>query len=227
MDFLTNLKDKAEFALHKYTYDPDAEDYAASQKAAKEAADAAKKAKDSKEAAKKKTVEDAAAEKARKEKEAADRASRSQFNTGRFAAKVGGVLSTILFTFLLVVGGIYGAHLATNLNIYRSWPYRLLYAIYGFIFFPVVIVYVLGYRWWWKGKKPRFYALLPLIPYFINQPLLAQLLSWASFRPDDVIESLQEWNPDMVKKGEEAQRDMDVKELQMAEAEEAEEAEEA
>ncbi len=217
MDFLANLKDKAEFAIHRATYDPEAEEYAASQKAAQEAANAAKKAKESKEAAKKKAIEDAEAEKARKEKEAADRASRSQFNVGRFTAKVGGVLSTILFSFLLVVGGIYGAHLATNLNIYRSWPYRLLYAVYGFIFFPVVIVYVLGYRWWWKGKKPRFYALLPLIPYFINQPFLAQLFSWLSFRPDDVVESLQEWNPDMVKKGEDAQRAMDIEELHMAE----------
>ena len=221
MDFLANFKDKAGFALHKYTYDPEAEDYAASQKAAKEAADSAKRAKESKETATKQATADAEAEKARKEKEAADRASRSQFNTGRVAAKVGGVLSTILFSFLLVVGAIYGAHLATNLNIYRSWPYRLLYTVYGFVFFPVVILYVLGYRWWWKGKKPRFYALLPLIPYFINQPLLATMFSWLSFRPDDVIESLQEWNPTMVTKGEEAQRAMDAEELQMA-AEEAE-----
>jgi hypothetical protein len=225
MDFLANLKDKAEFALHNATYNPEAEEYAASQKAAKEAADSAKRAKESKVAAKQKAVQDAEAEKTQKEKEAADRASRSQFNTGRFVAKVGGVLSTILFAFLLVVGGMYGAHLATNLNIYRSWPYRLLYAIYGFIFFPVVIVYVLGYRWFWKGKKPRFYALLPLIPYFINQPLLAQLFSWTSFKPDDVLDSLQEWNPAMVKKGEDAQRAIDVEELHMAEAE-AEEAEE-
>jgi hypothetical protein len=206
MNFLANLKDKAEFALHKYTYDPEAEEYAASQKAAQEAAAAARKAKESKEAAKRKAAADRAAAAERKEKEAADRASRSQFNTGRFAAKVTGVITTILFAFALVAGGIYGAHLATNLNLYRSWPYRVLYAIYGFIFFPVVIVYVLGYRWWWKGKKPRFYALLPLIPYFVNQPLLAQLLSWATFRPDDVANSLQEWNPAMVLKGEGVQR---------------------
>jgi hypothetical protein len=219
MNFLANLKDKAEFAVHKYTYDPEAEEYAAAQKASQEAAAAAEKAKNSKDAAKKKAAEDAAAEAARKEKEAADRASRSQFKPGRFAAKVGGVIYTILTAFVVVVGGIYGAHLATNLNVYRSWPYRLLYAIYGFIFFPVVITYVLGYRWWWKGKKPRYYALLPLIPYFVRQPLLAQLLSWLTFRPDDVMDSLQEWNPTMVQKGQDAQLKLDLEESRMAKEE--------
>jgi hypothetical protein len=222
MDFLANLKDKAEFAIHKYTYDPEAEEYAASQKAAKEAAESAKKARESKDASVKKAAEDKAAAAARKEKEAADRASRSQFKTGRFLGKLTGVVGTILMIFVLVAGGIYGSHLATNLNIYRSWPYRVLYAVYGFIFFPVVILYVLGYRWFWKGKKPRFYALLPLIPYFVNQPLLSQLLSWATFKPDDVMDSLQEWNPAMVEKGEEAQRSLDAKEHAMIAKEEAE-----
>jgi hypothetical protein len=224
MDFLANLKDKAEFAVHKYTYDPEAEEYAAAQRASKESAAAAEKARNNKDAATKKAAEDAAAEAARKEKEAADRASRSQFNPGRFAAKVGGIVSSILGVFIVVLGGIYGAHLATNLNVYRSWPYRLLYAIYGFIFFPVVITYVLGYRWWWKGKKPRYYALLPLIPYFVNQPLLAMILSWLTYRPDDVVDALQEWNPSMVQKGEHAQNVLDMEEDRMAVAEAKEKA---
>ena len=223
MNFLANLKDKAEFAVHKYTYDPAAEEYAAAQRASQEAAAAAEKAKNSKEASKKKAASDAAAEEARKKKEAADRAARSQFKPVRFAAKVGGVVSTIITAFIFIVGGLYGAHLATNLNVYRSWPYRLLYTVYGFIFFPVVILYVLGYRWWWKGKKPRYYALLPLIPYFVKQPVLAQLLSWLTFRPDDVMDSLQEWNPAMVQKGEFTQRKLQMEEDAM-EAKEAKEA---
>jgi hypothetical protein len=220
MNFLANLKDKAEFAIHKYTYDPEAEEYAAAQKASQEAAAAAQKARDQKESAQKRSAEETAAEAKRKQKEAEDRAARSQFKPARFAAKVTSVITTIMIGFAFVVGGILGAHYATNLNVYRAWPYRLLYTVYGFIFFPVVLVYVLGYRWWWKGKKPRYYSLLPLIPYFINQPLLAQLFSWLTFRPDDVMDSLQEWNPTMVQKGEEAQHALELEENRMASLEE-------
>jgi hypothetical protein len=195
MSLLSNLRDKVSYTIHNLTYDPAAEEYAASVKASQEAAAAAEKAATDS-ANRKQAIEDAAAaEKDRTSKEAAERVARSQFNTGRFVGKVTGTIVTILIIFAAVAGGIYGAHLATNLNLYRSWPYRVLYAVYGFIFFPVVILYVLGYRWWWKGKKPHYYALLPLIPYFINQPLLATLFSWMSYKPDDVIHAFQEWNP--------------------------------
>ncbi len=192
---LSNLQDKVSYTIHNYTYDPAAEEYAASVKASQEAAQAAEKAATDKASRQKAAEEAAAAEKERKATEAADRKARSQFNTGRFMGKVTGTIFTIFIIFACVAGGIYGAHLATNLNLYRSWPYRVLYAIYGFVFFPVVILYVLGYRWWWSGKKPRYYALLPLIPYFINHPVLAKLLSWMSYKPDDAIEAFQEWNP--------------------------------
>ncbi len=197
MSLLSNLRDKVSYTIHNLTYDPAAEEYAASVKASQEAAASAAAAEAAKTEREQKSKESIAAEKERKAKEAADRESRSQFNTGRFVGKVTGTVTTVLLIFFAVAGGIYGAHLATNLNLYRSWPYRVLYAVYGFIFFPVVILYVLGYRWWWKGKKPRYYALLPLIPYFINHPLLAKLFSWMSYKPDDVIESFQEWNPDV------------------------------
>ncbi len=193
MSLLANLQDKIAYKIHQYTYDPEAEEYNASKRAAQEAEDAARRAKEQKAAAEKKAVEEEAAKKEQKLKEAADRKARSEFNTGRFVGKVAGTVATVFFAFALVAGGIYGAHLATNLNLYRSWPYRLLYAFYGFLFFPVVIVYVLGYRWWWKGKKPQYYALLPLIPYFINQPILATLFSWLSYKPDDEIAAFQEW----------------------------------
>lgn len=205
MDILRNLSDKISYSVHALSYDPAAEEYAASRRAAQEAEDSAKKAKEQKEAKDKAQTEAAAAEEERRAKEAADRAARSKFDTGRFVKKVTGTTTTILLWFAGIAGAIYGAHLATNLNLYRSWPYRVLYAIYGAIFFPVVILYVLGYRWFWKGKKPRYYALLPLIPYFINQPVLAKLLSWMSYKPDDVIEAYQEWNAEMVKRGETAQ----------------------
>ncbi len=193
MSLLSNLQDKLSFKLHELTYDPEAEEYNASKRAAQEAADSAKKAKDQKEAADAKAIADTAAEKERKAKEAEDRKARTEFRTGRFLGKVTSTLLTVLAWFFAISGAIYGAHLATNLNLYRSWPYRLLYAIYGFVFFPIVIVYVLGYRWWWRGIKPQYYALLPLIPYFINHPVIAYLFSWLSYKPDDAIKSLEEW----------------------------------
>ena len=193
MSLLSNLQDKISYKIHQLTFDPEAEEYNASRKAAQEAADAAQRAKD------KKTTDEAATKAAAEAKEQAakqaaeDRIAKSEFRGGRFASTVAKTVATILFAFALVAGGMYGAHLATNLNLYRSWPYRLLYAIYGFIFFPIVIGYVLGYRWWWKGKKPEYYALLPLIPYYINNPLMSTLFSWLSYKPDDVIASFQEW----------------------------------
>ncbi len=205
MDILQNLADKVAYSVRNATYDPAAEEYAASRRAAQESEEAARKAKDQKEARQKAKTDAEAAEEERKAKEAADRASRSQFNTGRFVGKVTGTVTTILIYFAIIAGAIWGANLATNLNLYRSWPYRLLYAVYGAVFFPIVIIYVLGYRWFWKGKKPRYYALLPLIPYYINQPILAKLLSWMSYKPDDVVDAFQEWNGEMVQKGKEAQ----------------------
>ena len=205
MSLLSNLQDKLAYTVHSLTYDPEAERYAESKRAALEAEDAARKAKQQKEAKEQAAAEQKTAEEARRAKEAEDRKARSEFRTGRFLATVFGTIGTILLAFFAIAGGVYGAHLATNLNIYRSWPYRLLYAIYGFLFFPVVIVYVLGYRWWWKGRKPRYYALLPLIPYFINQPLLSMLLSWMTYKPDDVMDALHEWNPAMVEWGIQAQ----------------------
>jgi hypothetical protein len=205
MSLLANIKDKLEYALHSATYDPAAEEYAASRKAAQEAEDSAHKAQQQKEERDVAAKEATEAEKERRQKEAETRKANSQFNAGRFMAKTFSTFLTVFLWLLAFAGAIYGAHLSTNLNLYRSWPYRILYAVYGFIFFPVVILYVLGYRWFWKGKKPRYYAVLPLIPYYINHPILANLFSWLSYKPDDIIDAYQEWNPAMVKKGEEAQ----------------------
>jgi hypothetical protein len=193
MDLLTKIQDKIAYKVHQATYDPEAEKYAASKRAAQEAEDAARKKKQEEEEAREKAINDAKREEEEKRKKAEDIKARSEFNMGRFIAKIISTIMSVFFAFAVVAGGIYGAHLATNLNLYRSWPYRLLYAIYGFIFFPIVIGYVLGYRWWWKGKKPQYYAVLPLIPYFINQPVLATLLSWLSYKPDDEIKAFQEW----------------------------------
>ena len=122
---------------------------------------------------------------------------RNEFSISRLLGKILGTTFSILAVFLLVVFGIFGSSLATNLNLYHTAPYRVLYAIYGFVFFFLVIPYVLLYRWWWKGKQPRFYSLIPLVPYHFDNYYAGILLSWMSYKPDDRIESLKEWQQEL------------------------------
>ena len=102
---------------------------------------------------------------------------------------VGGYLSM----FLIFVGMVLGSSLAVNLNLYRNWAFRILYAGYGAVFFFVVIPYVLGYRWAYLGKKPKFYSLIPLFPYHWDNRFMQILFGWISYRPDLDIGSLREW----------------------------------
>ena len=123
-------------------------------------------------------------------KSLADAEERKTFSVKRMFKRAFGVTMNILHIFLFIALGVFGASLATNLNVYRGWPYRLLYAIYGFVFFFVVIPYVLLWRWLYQKKRPRFYALIPLIGSPIENNLLATLLSWFTFEPDDEMEFL-------------------------------------
>lgn len=115
------------------------------------------------------------------------------FSWSRLLTRVLSISFKIVMVFLLFAAALYGSSLATNLNLYREAPIRVLYAIYGFLFFWIAIPYSLLYRWWWKGKKPVFYALIPLVPYKFNNRYAAMLLSWMSFKPDDQIACLMEW----------------------------------
>jgi hypothetical protein len=117
----------------------------------------------------------------------ADAEERKTFSVKRLINRVLKITSSVLGVFLLIALGLFGASLATNLNVYRGWPYRLLYMVYGAVFFLIVIPYVLLWRWLYQHKRPRFYALIPLISTPIQNPLLATLLSWFTFEPDDEI----------------------------------------
>jgi len=110
---------------------------------------------------------------------------RKTFSVQRMFKRAFSTTMNILSVFLLIALGVFGSSLATNLNVYHGWPYRLLYAIYGFVFFFVVIPYTLLWRWAYLKKRPRFYALIPLIDTPIDNPMLANLLSWFTFEPDD------------------------------------------
>jgi hypothetical protein len=105
------------------------------------------------------------------------------------AAYVGGYLSL----FLIFTAVLLGASLASNLNIYRNWSFRLLYALYGGLFFFIVIPYTIFYRWLMLGKRPKFYSLIPLMPYHWNNHFVQILLGWMSFRPDNDVYALKEW----------------------------------
>jgi hypothetical protein len=194
MSLLKNVSDKLALRLHELTYDPEAEQFAKEQKDTQyERQRIAQE-----EAEKDKAISLAAKEEeAQRKKRLADleeRKAKSVFSNKRLIGKVTGIVGTTLLIFLLVIGGIFGASLATNLNIYRSWPYRLLYSVYGFIFFPIVVLYVFFYRWLWLGKSPHFYSFIPLIPYEIESPRwLQMLLTPFCFRPDNLIHSLKEW----------------------------------
>jgi hypothetical protein len=193
MGLLDQVSNTVSYQIHKATYDPEAERFAK-----KTAEDAAKKAKEE-EAAKQAAVTDAQ-KKAAAEAEAAKKTAleneqkeRESFDTQRLIGRVFGTVGKIVLVFFVLVLGMLGASLATNLNLYRNASFRILYAIYGFLFFWIVIPYVLLYRWWWQGHRPRFYALLPIVPYHLDHPWAALFFSWLSYKPDDRIAALKEW----------------------------------
>jgi cation transport ATPase len=180
------------YALHKATYNPEAEKYAKKQQAE---VDKAKKddsiANLNKEMKSKKDKE---SNKLANEKAEQDhiQKERSEFSFSRLIVRVLTIIVLIVFVALLLIGGVYGASLAVNLNVYKSAPFRVIYAIWGFLFFWVIIPYVWGYRRFWLGKSPRFYAIMPLVPYRFNHWFMNKFFDWITFNPEDVDE-LKEW----------------------------------
>lgn len=118
---------------------------------------------------------------------------RNIFNIWGLLADILKYVSGYLLIFFLTIGSILGSSLATNLNLHKNWAFRILYAIYGAIFFFIVIPYTLIYRWWINGRRPKFYSLIPLFPYHWNGRIAQLMLGWMSYRPDDAILSLREW----------------------------------
>jgi hypothetical protein len=120
-------------------------------------------------------------------------ATKDQFDTGRMLMNAVNYTLTVAFILVILFVLGMGASMAVNLNIYRTTPYRIFYAIYGCVFGLVVVPYVLLYRWWWKGKQPRYYGFIPIIPRFFVVPATQFLLGWLTYRPDEHVWDLQEW----------------------------------
>lgn len=188
------LKNTVSYQLHAATYNPDAEAYAAEQQEAAEQKKADTEEETIKVDKKKKKEEEVAAQKeadeAAAEKKAAEDVERNTFSVKRMFGRIFDITGSVLKTFILVALGIFGASLATNLNVYRAWPYRVLYLLYGFVFFFIVIPYVLLWRWLYLKKRPHFYALFPIIGMHLDNPTTAALFSWLSFKPDTDMELL-------------------------------------
>lgn len=108
------------------------------------------------------------------------------FNASNYAITITGICLILFVSFM-------GSSFAVNLNIYKATPFKVLYAIYGFLFGLIVVPYVVFYRWLYKGKKPRYYGFMPFIPHFFTNPYIQFLLGWLTYRPDDKMWELQEW----------------------------------
>jgi hypothetical protein len=192
MSYFEQALNSTKYAIHKLTYNPDAEKYAKqqqldSEKKKKQTEDEIRKAELN--ARKSELDKKVSTERAEKERIVAERA---EFSGSRLFIRIVKTVLTMIFIALLIGGGLYGASLATNLNVYKSAPFRILYAIWGFIFFWVVIPYVWIYRWFWLGKSPEYYSFLPIIPYKFNHWFMHTFFRWMTYIPLDVGE-LKEW----------------------------------
>lgn len=88
----------------------------------------------------------------------------NQINIPRLIGKIVKYVGIALLVLLLCWGGFLGASYSTNLNIYRSFEFRLYYAIYGALFWIFVVPYELIYRKWWLGEAAlQMHGYIPLI----------------------------------------------------------------
>jgi len=183
---IKQLKNTINYQLHKATYNPDAEEFAKQQQ----------------EQAKEEPAEEIAVPEVPKPAlptvdlsgAPPEPEDMNKFSVNRLFKRAADVTLKIVKVFVLIALILFGASLATNLNVYRDLPYRIFYAIYGGVFFFVVIPYVLLWRWAYQGKRPKFYGLLPIIDFELTNPILATLFTWMTFQPDDEMYALDGCN---------------------------------
>jgi hypothetical protein len=118
---------------------------------------------------------------------------KDDFNLKRLLFNASNYAFTIATICLILFFCLVGSSFAVNLNIYKPTPFKVLYAIYGFVFGLVVVPYVVFYRWLYKGKRPRYYGFLPFIPQYFKNTYVQFLLGWLTYRPEPSMWELQEW----------------------------------
>jgi len=189
---IKQLTNTINYQLHKATYSPEAEEFAKQKEAE---ADAEKKQREVAAAPADTPKADlSGASPPEAEQKEAEPEDMNKFSVNRLFKRALDITLQIVKVFVLIALILFGASLATNLNIYRTLPYRIFYAFYGALFFFVVIPYVLLWRWAYKGKRPKFYGLLPILDFQISNPILAALFSWMSFQPDEEMYALDGCN---------------------------------
>jgi hypothetical protein len=193
MSYFEQALNSLKYGIHTLTYNPDAEKYVKEQERENEnVKQAAEREKQKAATTLLKSAEEQkkAAERAEKERIAAERA---EFSFRRLLGRIFKYFMIAVGIALLIGSALYGASLATNLNVYKSAPFRVIYAIWGFLFFWVVIPYVWLYRRLWLHKTPEFYAILPLVPYKFDHWFMQKFFDWITFNPVH-IDELKEWN---------------------------------
>jgi len=111
---------------------------------------------------------------------------KAEFNPTRLFKKAGSGMVTAFFIAILLAFAILGGSLAANEAVVRPTGFKILYFIYGFIFFPVVITYFIG-RYFLYGKSPYFASyFIPLYEYNpleIKRDSFLQKLVWYQANP--------------------------------------------
>ena len=117
---------------------------------------------------------------------AKDEKEKAEFNPSRLFKKAGSGVVTAFWIAVVLAFAILGGSLAANEAVVRPTPYKILYFIYGFLFFPVVILYFVG-RYFLTGKTPYFASyFIPLYEYNpleMKQDSFFQRLVWYQANP--------------------------------------------
>jgi hypothetical protein len=192
MDFVSQLGNSVTYSLHQATYNPEAEAYSKEQ--AEKAAAAAAEKKTAEQAAK-----DAKKAKDAEAKKAADAKAKEERNKFSSIRLLGTILKYTLYAILAIgtiVLGCLGASYSTNLNVYRPWPQRIFYAIYGFLFFIPALFYSVVYRQWMNQHVDPSFGPLPLFDVAEASPTLKSVAPFLLFDGalnKSQIDALREW----------------------------------
>ena len=84
------------------------------------------------------------------------------FDKMRFTKKIFKYVGISLLVVILVWGFFLGACYSTNLNIYRSFNFRVFYALYGALFWIFVVPYEVIYKKWWLNEPLKMQGYIPL-----------------------------------------------------------------